>query len=97
MKVSPCKMFTSCLHDSLFAFLTTDHFIKHEIQKAFLPELSVTSKHTAEMANIVNTARIKQGSVVITSVDLKNAFGEVHHNLVSEILRYHPILDQPSN
>ena len=31
------------------------------------------------MANIVNKARIKQRSLVITLLDLKNAFGEVHH------------------
>ena len=45
------------------------------------------------MANIINTARIKQRAVVITLLDLKNAFGEVHHNLISEVLKYYHIPD----
>ena len=45
------------------------------------------------MANIVNKARIKQRSMVITLLDLKNAFGEVHHNLLHEVLNYHHVPD----
>ena len=45
------------------------------------------------MANVINTARSKQKSLVITLLDLKNAFGEVHHNLIPAVLRYHHIPD----
>ena len=38
-----------------------------------------------------NKARLKQRSVVITLLDIKNAFGEVHHNLISNVLSYHHI------
>ena len=34
---------------------------------------------------------MKQRSLVITLLDLKNAFGEVHHNLIQEVLNYHHI------
>ena len=90
----PLKVITSCLRDSLFSFLTANGFIEHKVQKGFLPKLSGTLEHTAQMANIINTARIKQKSLVITLLDLKNAFGEVHHNLISEVLRYHHVPDQ---
>ena len=30
---------------------------------------------------------------MITLLDLKNAFGEVHHNLIHEVLAYHHIPD----
>ena len=43
------------------------------------------------MAQIINTARTKQRSVVITLLYLKNAFGELHHNLIYEVLKYHHI------
>ena len=43
------------------------------------------------MTNIINQARIKPRSVVITLLDLKNAFGEVHHNLIQSVLDYHHI------
>jgi hypothetical protein len=61
------------------------------MQKGFTPNLSGTLEHTAQMANIINKARIKQRSLVITLLDLKNAFGEVHHNLVTSVLDYHHI------
>ena len=37
-------------------------------------------EHTSMMAYLINKARLKQRSVIITLLDLKNAFGEVHHN-----------------
>ena len=49
------------------------------------------------MAHIINTARVKQRSVVTTLLDLKNAFGEVHHNLIREVLEYHHIPDHIKN
>ena len=45
------------------------------------------------MANVINQARLKQRSLVVTLLDLKNAFGEVHHKLIPEILKYHHIPD----
>ena len=45
------------------------------------------------MANIFNNASIKQKSVLITLLDFKNAFGEVHYNLISEMLKYHHVPD----
>ena len=43
------------------------------------------------IANIIDKARTKQRSLVLTLLDLKNAFGEVHHNLIQEVLLYHHI------
>ena len=87
----PLKVFTSCLRNAMYSFLTANNFIEHNIQKGFAPNLSGTLEHTAQMANIINKARIKQRSFVITLLDLKNAFGEVHHNLVTSVLDYRHI------
>ena len=94
LECTPLKIFTSCLRDSMFAFLSANGYIEHRIQKGFMPKLSGTYEHTAQMAHIINKARIKQRSVVITLLDLKNAFGEVHHNLIPQVLKYHHIPDQ---
>ena len=76
----------------MYSFLTANNFIEHCIQKGFTPNLSGTLEHAAQMANIINKARIKQrGSLFITLLDLKNAFGEVHHNLILSVLGYHHI------
>ena len=56
-----------------------------------MPKLSGTYEHTTQMSHIINKAGIKQRSVVITLLDLKNAFGEVHHNLIPAVLTYYHI------
>ena len=89
----PLKVFTSCLRNAIFFFLSANNLIEHDIQKGFTPGMSGTLEHTAQMANIINKARIKQRSLVITLLDLKNAFGEVHHNLIQSVLGYHHIPD----
>ena len=87
----PLKVFTSCLRNEIYSFLASNNFIEHTIQKGFTPNLSGTLEHTAQMTDIINKARIRQRSVVITLLDLKNAFGEVHHNLIQSVLDYHHI------
>ena len=79
----PLKVFTSCLRNKIFAFLSENNYIEHDIQKGFTPNVAGTVEHTAHMAHIINTARIKQRSLVITLLDLKNAFGELHPYLQS--------------
>ena len=78
----PLKVFTFCLRNAVYFFLASNNFVEHNIQKGFTPNLSGTLEHTAQMADIINKARIRQRSVVITLLDLKNAFGEIHHNLI---------------
>ena len=41
------------------------------------------------MTHIIDKVRIKQHSLIETLLDLKNAFVEVHHNLIEEVLSYH--------
>ena len=53
--------------------------------------MSGTVEHTELLNYIVNDARIRQRSVTVTLIDLKNAFGEVHHNLIKSILKFHHI------
>ena len=84
-------VFTSCLRNTIFQFLAENNYIEHIIQQGFTPKLSGTLEHTAQMAHIINNARLKQRSLIITLLDLKIAFGEVHHNLISEVLKHHHI------
>ena len=56
----PLKVFTSCLRDSIFSFLSKNKFIESEIQKGFTPKISGVLEHTSMMASIIDKARIKQ-------------------------------------
>ena len=90
----PLKIFTSCIRDTIYDFLKRNNYIEHAIQKGFTSKLSGTLEHTAQMAYMINKARVKQRSLIITLLDLKNAFGEVHHRLIQRILDYHYIPDE---
>ena len=81
----PLKIFTSCLRNSVFNFLKQNGSFESQIQKGF------TLEHTALVGHMINKARTKQRSLVVTLLDLKNAFGEVHHNLIPIILSNHHI------
>ena len=73
----------------MFSFLSENKYVEHEVQKGFTPKVSGTFEHTSQMAYLINHAGIKQRSLVITLLDLKNAFGKVHHNLITEVLNYY--------
>ena len=63
--------------------------MEDKVQKGFAPKVSGTFEHTSQMEYSINHARIKQRSLVITLLDLKDAFGEVQHSLITEVLNYH--------
>ena len=68
-----------------------NNYIDCKLQERVLPKVSGTFEHTAHMTHIINQARKKQRSIVITLLDLRNAFGEVQHNLITEAFKYHHI------
>ena len=53
--------------------------------------MSGTFEHTAHLVYVINNTRVKQRSLHVTLLDLKNAFGEVNHNLLDGVLEYHHI------
>ena len=53
--------------------------------------INIHKKTDSTMSYLINHARLKQLSITITLLDLKNAFGEVHHELLRSVLKYHHI------
>ena len=77
-------MFTLCLGDSIFSFLDKNKFIETEIQTGITPKISGLLAHTSMVPSVIDAALIKQRSAFTTLIDMKNAFGEVHHNFIKE-------------
>ena len=50
-------------------------------------------EHTEVLTYVINHVRKKQLNLVVTLIDLKNAFGEVDHKLLAEVLKYHKVPD----
>ena len=61
-----------------------------------MPSMSGTFEHIAEISHIINHSRKQQASVIITLIDLKKPFGEVHHSLIHSVLCYHHVSDEIS-
>ena len=59
------------------------------MQKAYCKKLGGVLEHNELLAHLLKDAKRSQRSIVVTLLDLKNAFGEVHHNLIKAALRYH--------
>ena len=68
--------------------------MEHEVQKGFTSKVLGTFEHTSQMSYLINHAWVKELSLVITLLDLKNAFGEVHHSLITEVLNYHHMSEE---
>ena len=66
-------------------------YIESNIQKGFCEGISGTVEHTELLTHVINHARVNQRQLVVTLLDLKNAFGEVEHKFIMKILDYHHI------
>ena len=67
----PLKILTSLIRNKMFSFLSENKYVEHDVQKGFTPKVSGTFEHTSQMAYLINHARIKQRSLVITLWILK--------------------------
>ena len=54
-----------------------------ECKKAFFPKISGTIEHTHQLAYIIRHAKRKQKTLVVTLLNLKNAFGNIIGELYS--------------
>ena len=67
----------------MFNFLMQNDFIENQIQKGFTLNICGTIENTSFMSHVIDKARIEQRSLLITLLDLENAYGEVDHNLAN--------------
>ena len=93
----PLKIFTSTIRNARYEFLSKNNYIENRIQKGFTPGMSGTFEHTAHSAYLIRRARKQQRSLTIALLDLRNAFGEVHHKLIQTVLKYHQIPEHFQN
>ena len=89
LETVPLKIFLSFPRNRIYEFLKDNNYIESEIQKGFVPKMSGTFEHTYHLTHLISHARKKQRFLTVTLLDLRNAFGEVHHNLIKTVLEYH--------
>ena len=78
------KVFTSVIRNKIFKFVRDNNYIETNNQKGFWPGLSGAVEHTELLNYLLNDSRNKQrSSIVVTLIDLKNAFGEYGYECIS--------------
>ena len=88
------KIFSSVIRNRIYSFLVKNKYIETNIQKGFWDDISGTIEHTEHLTHIINHARLHQRQVIVTLLDLRNAFGTVDHRLIQKVLDYHHIPDE---
>ena len=85
------KILASFLRNRLHAYLENNNFVDKHVQKGFWPTMDGVSEHTEMLTQLLRDAKLNQRSINITLLDLKNAFGEVSHDLITSALEYHHV------
>ena len=80
------KILKSVLCNKVCQFLSSNRYIETNIQKGFVDGISGTFEHTSHLAYVINNTQKRQRYLIVTLLDLRNAFGEVHHNLIHYVL-----------
>ena len=89
------KIYSSLIQNRTYNFILESQFIESNIQKGFWRGISGTIEHREVISHIIKRGKNKQRQIIITLLDLKNAFGKVDHKLLLlKVLEYHPIPDE---
>ena len=72
------------------AFMTGNHYINQDVQKAFLDGTPGCVEHQFKLWSALTDARHNQRNIQACWLDIANAYGSVCHNLIVQALhRYH--------
>ena len=88
------KIFTAVMKRRLHSHMTINGFLDNTIQKAFQPKVPGCIEHYTKLAAAVTEAHKQHKSLTVCWLDLANAFGSVHHQLISFTLRHYYVSDR---
>ena len=79
------------ISNRLYNFVSSNNYIESTIQKGFWSDISGLIEHTQTLTYLLRHAKLKQRNLVVTLIDLKNAFDKVHHQFLRKTLSFHNI------
>ena len=84
------KVFTSLVKRRWLAYMVDNGFLNTATQKAFVDGVPGCSEHHLKMLSIIREAQRRRKSLCVCWLDLANAFGSVHHDLITfSLAHYH--------
>jgi len=82
------KIFFSVMSDRLQVFMLRNNYISRDIQKGFLAGMPGCIEHTFTLLEALRDAKESHRQIVITWLDLANAYGSIRHNLIQFALNW---------
>ena len=84
------KVFTSLVKRRWLAYMVGNGFLNTATQKALVNGVPGCSEHHLKMLSIIREAQRRRKSLCVCWIDLVNAFGSVHHDLITfSLAHYH--------
>src|SRR6267154_2497979 len=85
------KVYSTFLRNRIQEFLRLNNYCSSTIQKGFTQGQDGVSEHSELLNHILKDAKRHQRSLFVVLLDLRNAFGEIQHNLIRSSMRYHNV------
>ena len=86
------KLYTSILKHRLMRFMTNSNYIDSVTQKVFMEGVPGCTEHQYKLWQAILDARRSQRNITVCWLDLVNAFGSIHQNLISYALWHYHLL-----
>ena len=83
------KLFTTILCRRWLSFMLSNKYLDRGIQKAFMPRTPGCIEHHLKLSTVIQNARKKHRSLAVCWLDLANAYGSVHHSLITFSLQHY--------
>ena len=80
------KLFFSMKADRITDFLVDNRYIDPSIQKGGIPGVSGCLEHTAVLSQLIREAKAEKKNLVVTWLDIANAYGSIPHDVIQKAL-----------
>ena len=88
------KIFTSIMKTMLHFHMISNNYLDSSIQKAFQPKVPGCIEHYSALSAAINEAINHHKALTVCWLDLANAFGSVHHDLIAFTLHHYHLPNQ---
>ena len=88
------KLLSGILKNRWLRHMRANDYMDPDLQKAFLPTVPGVVEHQAKLAAVIKSAHQQKQSLGIAWLDIANAYGSVHHELIQfSMVHYHAPLE----
>ena len=85
------KILNAFVRNKLWHFLTANRLLDVTMQKGFWPGIDGVTEHVELLSYLLRHQKHLKRDIYVVLLDLKNAFGEVHHSLIKFALEHHHV------